>query len=155
MNEGLAQLIAIEEGMERLYRLFCSKFPEHREFFSQLADEEQRHAGVLKELLTLPAQEIAQAINLISRRVDEFEQVNQLLAREHRGFEELPKTVIEGLELAFKLEESAGELHYQFVVTTEVKNRALEKIRGLTGADRDHAQRVRSYLKELNPRRGR
>jgi len=153
MSSTLEALIAVEEGMEQLYLLFADKYAEHADFWQQLAREEQKHAMILKELQVFSRDKIEAALSRYGRRPEEFEDAAARAEKERQCYAELDKSIYEALETALTLEEAAGEIHHQFLMMTEIDDEVLQTIKRLTGDDKDHASRVRTYLEELNASR--
>jgi hypothetical protein len=51
-DQGIVSLLAEHEhAIGRLYRAYASRFPQHQDFWSKLADEEDQHAKWLQRLL--------------------------------------------------------------------------------------------------------
>ena len=55
------------------------------------------------------------------------------------------KTVEEALRLALRLEDSAGESHFQLVMENEADTPAAKLFQKLNEDDKDHSRRIRMY----------
>ena len=59
-----------------------------------------------------------------------------------------PHSREKAFNLALKTEESAGEIHFQHAMTKSTDSRILQIFQNLNQGDKDHAIRIRAYMKE-------
>jgi rubrerythrin len=142
----LKGLVELENKLSDLYSFFAGHFEEDRKFWTLLAGEEKEHARLLSEiddsppprLLTVDPVEIQGLVDEISEHLLDF-----------RRF---PPSADDALNLAYMLEQSAGEKHYQSVVEERPVSRAVKIFQRLNAYDRDHAVRIRAYLQKKQER---
>ena len=140
-----------EESLSRLYQVYASRFPEHKELWAGLAGEEQNHAGWIHRF-----DEKVRAGQGINK--------NRFKAAAVRTFmnhteEEIVKAKkpdyqsINALSVAYYIEESLIERKYFEVFegdSTELK----KLLQDLAEATKTHAMKIKTAWDEEKKRRG-
>lgn len=137
----LDEAIKIELGISELYQLFSDKILPDRDFWWKLALEEVNHASILKagkDMLSMgkfPKE-------IIPDSFEDLVLANIEILESQKRFKDNPDR-IKAFELAYEIEISTGEVHYQkYMESTE--NGSLRKIfRQLNKDDIDHAKRIK------------
>lgn len=152
MSDDLQQLIEESIRMElyvaKVYLGFHHRFHEDANFWWKIAIEEENHAALLlsggKYFLDagmFPAE-------LVETSLATLKNLNKELECIIRYEEESPLTRSAAFNLAIKLEESAGEIHYQHAMhETEHPSEAIKLFQGLNEADVNHAERILNYMR--------
>jgi len=141
---GEADIVSLlaehEHVIGRLYRTYANRFPEHEEFWSRLADEEDQHASWLRRLLV----RVEEGLGCV--RPDKFDptKVKNSLARIERMIEEVdePKSsTTDALNTALVIEESLLEAEY-FEIFEGTAAEVVQVQYCLADAARDHYNRI-------------
>ena len=138
----LNTLAELEESVGRLYEAYAALFPDYRQFWSGLVDEEKQHAVWVRELRALVEKGAAK---FTENRFNVF----AIQAYINYLKEELEKakgrTLVNALSIASYIEESLMEHNY-FEVIDGDSEELKQTLRNLAGATQDHIERVRAAL---------
>ena len=153
MSDDLQQLIEEATRMEidvaKIYLGFHHRFHEDADFWWKLAIEEEDHAALL-----LSGKQYFLDVGMFPRELVDnslatLKNLNRELECIIRYEEESPLSRAAAFNLAVKLEESAGEVHFQHAMhETEHPSEALKLFQSLNEADVDHADRIRNYMRK-------
>lgn len=110
-HNSLELLIQHERAIGRLYALFAEVFPEHREFWEQVRDEEQRHADCLQGLSSKESLKQWFATNSQFKRLS-IRGSLEYLARQMERIKMGPISLLEALSIAGDLEEALIEKQF-------------------------------------------
>ena len=145
----LEEAIKIELRLSELYQLFAEKIPEDKDFWWQLVLEEKNHAALLrsgKEFLKndkFPS-------NFLPNSLEELKRSTQEILKARQKFNDTPAR-LSSFEIAYLLEHSAGEMHYQNYMSDEIDDDLRSIFKRLNRADIDHAKRIREYMSNIYP----
>jgi hypothetical protein len=152
MEEKFPQIIDLAIELENvvadLYMLFHEIFPEDADFWLKLFIEEKEHASLLmwsknllestgefpEELVPSDTTPLIGAINKVKACISNFSTEKSTREAAFRA--------------ALEIEESAGEIHFQEAMEKKADSTYLETLQKLNLEDRDHAQRIRTYMHE-------
>ena len=142
------EAIRVEQHISNLYLIFFEAFPEDAEFWWQLVIEEKNHAALIRSGLEyfLPAGRFPAEI--VPPMLDGLRKTNQRLAGIIEGFQKKPPSRQEAFNTALRLEQSAGEIHFQRAMAKEADSDIMELFQRLNKDDMDHADRIRSYMQQ-------
>jgi hypothetical protein len=140
-REIFEALVELEKNLEVLYLFFAGLFPDDSDFWRILAGEEKKHAQILEaNSNSLPQQ-------LLKQRLEEIKLVNGDI-REYiltcKNSQPFPG---DALNMAYLLESSSGEAHYQIALENESWGEVTDLFKKLNEADKDHAIRIQKYIK--------
>ena len=153
MSENLKQLIEeaikLELNVAETYLSFHHRFPEDAGFWWKIAIEEKNHAALLKN----GKQHFLDAgmfpSELVGDSLEALINANNDLKNILRHEEESPPSRAAALNLALKLEELAGEIHFQHAMQqAEHPSEAIKLFQSLNEDDKDHAERIRNYMRQ-------
>ena len=136
--------IDLENTMSGLYVYFSNRFPEDFEFWEQLRIEELNHASLLKTIKNLAKVNLLPE-GLVLEDIDDYEQTIKYI-NDSMNEERIPNRDT-AFELAFNIEKSSGELHYQETATKKDPDEITRIFIRLNGMDLDHANRILEYQK--------
>ena len=68
------------------------------------------------------------------------------MVKEHK--QKPPSSRASAFEIAIKVEESTGEIDFSCFMEQQADSPALKLFRRVNGEDRDHARRIRNYMRE-------
>lgn len=148
----MVQIIELATELENvvadLYMLFHEIFPEDADFWLKLFTEEKEHASLLQwsskllestgefpeEVVPSDTDPLIEAINKVKTCITDFSSAKP--SRET------------ALRIAIEIEENAGEVHYQTAMEKKADSTYMETMQRLNLDDKDHAERIRAYMKE-------
>lgn len=146
-RDFLDESIRLELNISELYQLFSVKLPHDAEFWRIISMEEVNHAALIRtineQFLTekiLPHGTIAEHTELIRRH-------NVLIKNRIEEFREIVPSRETAFNLAFELETSVGEIHYQRLMTNRSESVVDKVFQMLNGEDKNHARRILNYMK--------
>ena len=153
MSDDLQQLIEEATRMEidvaKIYLGFHHRFHEDADFWWKLAIEEEDHAALLLSGKQYFLDVGMFPPELVDNSLATLKNLNRELECIIRYEEESPLSRVAAFNLAIKLEESAGEVHFQHAMhETEHPSEALKLFQSLNEADVDHADRIRNYMRQ-------
>jgi rubrerythrin len=149
LSRILDESIQLELNAADLYLSFCHAFAEDKDFWSQLAKEEGNHAALLRsgKLESLdkghfPAKILTTNLDALIKANKEIKK----LVKEHK--QKPPSSRASAFEIAIKVEESTGEIDFSCFIAQEADSPTSKLLRRLNRDDRDHARRIRNYMRE-------
>lgn len=158
MSEDLRQLnlrrlieeaIKLELNMAKAYLSFQHGFAEDANFWSQIANEERNHAALLKigEQYFLDAGMFPS--ELVDTSLESLINANNELECTFMRGKGTPPSRAFAFNFALKFEESVGEIHFQQAMQkVEHPSEAIKILQSLNEADKDHANRIRNYMRQ-------
>ena len=148
MIEHLEESIKLELNLARLYTLFNDLFPDDEDFWWQLAMEERGHASLLQQEKKQPQPTEFFPDNLLAADLQMLFEANARILGLLETFAKASPSREDAFRTALDLELSAGEAHFQDFLDTPDPSPAASIFRQLNQEDRDHAERIRSYMRE-------
>ncbi len=145
LNELLEASIELESCMSELYFLYANLFPEDSEFWGKLANEEVNHASLLKSGRVylkkgiLPEEIVHENITVLKSTIKWIQTMIREYTLKAPSFED-------AYFEAIKLESSAGEFHFQVLMTEETDSKIVKIFQDLAGDDKDHNRRILDLL---------
>jgi hypothetical protein len=149
LSRILEESIQLELNVADLYLSFCHAFAEDKDFWSQLAEEEKNHAALLGSEKPDSLGEGQFPANILTTNLDALIKANKeikQLVKEHK--QKPPSSRASAFEIAIKVEESTGEIDFSCFMAREADSPALTLLRRVNRDDRDHARRIRNYMRE-------
>jgi hypothetical protein len=143
MNES----IKLESNIADLYMLFSEAFPEDCAFWHQLHMEEKNHASIIQSVREAWLSGREPPLELLAPNVDELIELNNKLASLLEEYENNPPSREIAFNLALDLEESPGAVHFQDAMEQPPSSTLMELFQMLTGDDKRHASRIRTYMR--------
>ncbi len=149
MNNDLIDLIdeaiLLELNLFELYMLFYRRFSEDTQFWWKLAIEEQNHAALLKTAKQMERSHIQIPREILPAGLEELEASNRKIVQAIEKFEILHDRN-KAFQFAHNIENSAGEIHYDTFMNSEVDSHVQSVFQKLNGEDTHHAERIRKYM---------
>lgn len=149
LSRILDESIQLELNVADLYLSFCHAFAEDKDFWSHLAEEEGNHAALLRSGKLESLDEGHFPAKILTTNLDALIKANKEikeLVKEHK--QKPPSSRASAFEIAIKVEESTGEIDFSCFIEQEADSPALKLFRRLNRDDRDHARRIRNYMRE-------
>ena len=152
MNTSLSELldlsIAHEINISRLYTLFHELFEEDEEFWWQLSIEERNHAALLRNEKNIQKPSGLLPENLLTSDLKALQSSNAELETLIAEYKTNPPSRQDAFQTAYDLEQSVGEIHYQEFMNSKSCSLSDELFKQLNLEDKDHADRIQSYMLE-------
>ena len=152
MNNDVTSLIEesinLELNVSKIYTHFYKLFPDDAAFWWKLVVEEKNHAALIRSgkeyfepLRKFPHDLLAPLLQILK---DANSRLDSLIKK----YEETPPSREEAFNIALKIEESAGELHFQKFMDKEANSTTDNIFKELNRDDKDHAKRISCYMEE-------
>jgi rubrerythrin len=141
------EAIQLELNVARLYLLFHKLLPEDATFWWALVIEEENHAAILRTIEQMETSQVEIPDGIMPNGLTELQKANRMILKAMEDFERQPDRAY-AFQLAYKIEMSAGESHYNNFMNNAAESRIVEIFRTLNRDDLDHAQRIQEYKKE-------
>jgi len=146
-NDLIDEAIQMELNIGELYLLFYRQFEEDSQFWWQLAIEEENHAALLKTVQQMQDLNVDVPREMFPVGVESLVKSNKEIRASYDDFNTNPDRS-KAFQFAFRIENSAGELHYNSFMVHASDSPVGEIFKKLNGLDVDHAVRVRKYMIE-------
>lgn len=143
----IEESIKLELNVADLYLLFHKLFSEDTDFWLELSLEEKNHSALLRtgEELFLPLGKFPH--RFIEDRLHALVDINSKVKSLINKYEANPPSREEAFNIALSIENSAGELHFQRFMDKKANSKIDEIFQQLNKHDKDHANRISSYMK--------
>ena len=141
------EAMRLEYNVSKLYMIFRDSHPEDAKFWWKLVIEESNHAALIKSGLDYFMPE-GYFPDEIFPSMDELQETNRELVSLLEKHTNHPPSREIGFNLALKIEMSAAEIHFQNTMTKSTDSEVLKLFQTLNQDDKDHAKRIRAYMKE-------
>jgi rubrerythrin len=139
---GLDKLAELEISVSRLYEAYAALFPDYRQFWSELVDEEKQHASWVQGLRALVEKGAAKFNENRFNTPAVQNYINYLKDEIGKAPE---RTLINALSIAKYNEESLIEREYFNIVEGD-SDEMKQTLTKLAGATKSHIERVRKAI---------
>lgn len=150
MRQLLEESIKVKLNVAEVYLGFHYRFSEDASFWWEMAIEEKNHAALLMSGAQCFLDNGQFPGGIVGGTLETLVNLNVELAcilQQKNG--ENPSSRVAALNLALKLEESAEEMYFQQAMNeTGHSSEILTLFQGLNGDEKDHANRIRSYMRQ-------
>ncbi len=138
----------LEYNTATLYKIFREICPEDAGFWSQLVSEELNHAALIKSGIEFFMTQGLFPYEMLVNNLDILREIN----RELTGLIKQYNIKLPSRETAFatalEIESSASETHFQNMMSNPEAPKMVQLFQKLNNDDKDHAERIRAYMKE-------
>ena len=143
------EAITLEINMLKLYTLFQEIFPEDSMFWRELVVEERNHIVLLKKVKPFLPFDQELSDEFLSLNIESMISTNKMVSS---ALIELKQDVNREVayKFAHKIENSASELHYQYLINLETESKLAHIFQQLNFDDNDHAKRINEYISSIN-----
>ena len=152
MNKELSQLfyesIQLELNVAELYKIFCTALPHDSFFWKNLSMEEENHADLLQSGKDRFGPLDRFPIEMMSPSIQELKSVNSEIQDIIKKYQDTIPSREDAFNIALKLEQSAGELHFQQFMEKESESELDRIFQRLNKDDKDHAEKLREYMND-------
>ena len=151
MSDDLIKLaqeaMRLEYNVSKLYMIFRDAHPDDAAFWWQLVIEESNHAALIRSGLEYFMPAGLFPVEMLSS-MEELQEANKELEFLLEKYMDDPPSRETAFNVALKMEMSAGEIHFQQTMTKSADSKVLAMFQRLNQDDKDHAKRIRAYMKE-------
>jgi hypothetical protein len=140
--------IQLELNVGKLYLQFHELFAEDAEFWTQLSIEENHHAALIRSGVEFFMQAGIFPAEMLTASLLSLQKANQKLITLQRQYELVPPSREEAFNAALMTERSAGEIHFQQVITRSQASRIVELFQMLNEDDKNHSERIQAYMED-------
>jgi ferritin len=141
------EAMELEYNISKLYMIFRDSCPEDAEFWWKLVIEESNHAALIKSGRDYFMPEGVFPYEIFPS-MDDLQEANKELRSLLKKYATHPPAREIALNIALKTEMSAGEIHFQRAMTKSTDSEIMQLFQKLNQDDKDHAKRIRVYMKE-------
>lgn len=142
-KELLEEAIQVEINMAKLYLFFRDNFTKDKDFWGKIAEEEAGHAALLnlaKDFFDKYPK------NILYDNINALKAVNKKIKSIITNYTIKKPSEKEAYEQAFRLENSAYELHYENLLESSSNEEAIKTFQKLNEDDKNHANRIRELI---------
>ncbi|MEN8156156.1 MAG: rubrerythrin family protein [Bacteroidota bacterium] len=144
-NKLIDEAIHLELKVSDLYLLFYRQFPDESQFWWELSNEEENHAALLKTIKLMGDVDIDIPKELFPKGIEDLIKANLDIQAAYEDFEKHPDRT-KAFQFAYRLETSAGEMHFNAFMTNTPGSAVSNVFKSLNGDDIDHAERIRKFM---------
>jgi len=145
LSELVVESVKLELNVSELYLVFHAAFPKDNEFWWKLAIEEKNHASLLKNLESFSTQLSEIPFHMDQVSISDLKKANSNIEKLVQEFKDSPPNREKAFNLAYELELSAGESHFQEYASDESGSPIAKIFKHLNQSDVDHAKRIKDY----------
>ncbi len=143
----LKESIELELNIGDLYQLFSVKFPEDYDFWWKISIEEMNHAALIESINDVFINEGIEPMDSIEIQTKDLHRMNISVKSRIERYKLVPPTRLEAFKYGLKLENSAGESHFEIFMTSVSDSPVVKIFQKLNGEDKNHAVRIENYMK--------
>ena len=143
----IEESIKAESNASELYALFANIFPEDTDFWNTLAIEERNHAALITSIQTIASFENSFPKQILSENLESLIGFNKTVLSAINTWKKKPLTRGDAFNFVLILEEASAEAHFQTAMVNPSATGVLKVLQDLNTADKNHAKRIRSYMK--------
>ncbi len=145
LEKIIDESIKLEQNVAALYTIFSVTFTEDSDFWKDLVLEEENHASLIREGRKSFLVRGEFPHELLAPKLEMLISANKKLALLLKEYSKNPPSRETAFKVAFELENSAGEVHFQQAMEKPPNSELMAIFQHLNRDDRDHARRIRTY----------
>lgn len=146
----LKESVEMELNVGDVYQLFSAKFPQDYEFWWKISIEEMNHAALIESINDVFLTESVLPSDSIEKQTEDLRKMNHSVRGRIERYKLVPPTRLEAFKYGFELENSIGEYHFEYFMTTSTPSQMMKIFQKLNGDDINHAMRIDNYMKNNN-----
>lgn len=142
----LKESIDLELNIGDLYQYFSAKFPDDYDFWWKVSIEEMNHAALIESINDVFWTDVF-PFDSIEKHAEDLGKINISIRNKIEQSKLVSPTRLEAFKLAFELENSVGESHFEIFMTSVPDSPVVKIFQKLNGEDKNHAMRIENYMK--------
>jgi hypothetical protein len=124
------------------------KFPEDYNFWWRISIEEMNHAALIESINEVFLTDIILSPDSMEKQTDDVMRMNLYILEQIEKYRSQSPLRSEALKLAFELENSISEFHFQLFMTSKSDSMVMKVLQKLNGDAINHAKRIVDYMKD-------
>ena len=148
LSKLIDELVKVELNVAIIYMFFCDTFPEDSDFWWKLGLEEENHANLIKSGKGTSVLTLEFPVELLAPSVEMLYETNNKLISMLKEYRKKPPAREKAFSIALDIEELAGERHFQLAMEKPNTSTIMEIFHKLNKDDKDHADRIRTYMSD-------
>lgn len=144
----LKESIDLELNIGDLYQQFSARFPGDYDFWWKLSIEEMNHAALIESINDNFLTEAILQSESIEKQAIELSAMNGFIQKQILRFKMESPTRADAFQLAFEIENSIGESHFELFMTSNPNSEVGKIMQKLNGDDINHANRMAKYMND-------
>lgn len=141
----IEEAIKLENNIAELYRKYSVFYKKDQSFWKKMASEEVEHSSLLKGIKEIYLGGENFPDEMLYDNIEEMENLNQMIKDYIIKIQNENIIMLEDYEFAYKIENSAYELHYDEQMKIKSTD-LMEMFKKLNNYDKDHAKRINLLL---------
>ena len=142
----LKESIELELNIGDLYQLFSVKFPEDFDFWWKISIEEMNHAALIESINDIFWTDLL-PFESVEKQTEDLRKINLIVKERIEQYKLVSPTRLEAFKNGFEFENSIGESHFEYFMTSASDSPVVKIFQKLNGEDKNHAARIESYMK--------
>ena len=149
LEDFIQQAIELELNAAEIYAIFSKTIPEDAHFWSGLSWEERNHASLLKTArdVFMPSDQFP--AEMLPVFIQTLIECNNWLKTLRGEYAETPPDRRTAFTIALKIEDTAGEKHFQKVMESPSNSRVVKIFQKLCEDDINHYARIKKYMHDV------
>ena len=138
LEDFIEEAIKLELNAAEIYGIFAATIPVDADFWAGLSWEERNHASLLKtsQNVLVPVDEFPGAV--LPQFIQSLIETNRWMETLRDDFTQTPPDRKKAFDIALKIENSAGEQHFQRVMGTPSDSKVVQILQELCEDDINH-----------------
>lgn len=146
MKELIEASSRLEKNVGKIYQILSRKFPEDRQFWWQLAMEEEHHSSLYDSFLRGYMLLNVFPSEIVDHDLAGIQKANERLEADLSGMDQWERTKVQFYEYALEIEQLASEGKFQQAMTEEDPSRFLQMVQRLNADNIRHKERIQEML---------
>jgi rubrerythrin len=147
LSQKLEACLNVEMLCEEIYYSMCNSFPEAKQLFRQLAEEEGRHADILTISGGFHNLGVMSDI-IVPNSAPKIKESLDLAKKMRREIEDKTISLREALQMALDLEESVAEVYFNELMTDKSDEEIISHLQQYYKDEMRHTERIKQYILE-------
>lgn len=149
LEDFIEEAIKLERNAAEIYAIFSQAIPEDADFWSGLSWEERNHASLLKTArdIFMPPDQFPS--EMLPAFIQSLIESNNWLETVRQEYIKVRPDRQTAFAVALKIEDSAGEKHFQKVMENPSDSKIVKIFQKLCEDDINHYDRIKKYMSEV------
>jgi len=149
LEEFIEEAIKLELNAAEIYAFFAETVSEDADFWAGLSWEERNHASILETAQNILMPVDAFPGEILPKFIQSLIETNLWLKSLRNDLAQNPPDRNKAFTIALKIENSAGEQHFQKVMASPSDSKMVQVLQKLCKDDINHHVRIKKYMHEV------